>query len=439
LQTLYRIKKDITMNDIAIKVENLSKRYRIGLQEKMHNTLFATLSSWAKSPLSNFKDLRKLTSFNEEDGEDIIWAIKNISFDVRAGEVVGIIGKNGSGKSTLLKILSEITDPTSGRAMINGRVSSLLEVGTGFHPELTGRENIYLNGTILGMTKHEVDTKFDEIVDFSGIEKFIDTPAKRYSSGMRVRLAFAVAAHLEPEILLVDEVLSVGDAEFQQKCLDKMSEVTTSGRTVLYVSHNMPSIEALCHRALLLEKGQLTFSGTAAETVSHYLGKKILSSQSHTDLSDHPHREAKTSSLLKSLKLLNSRNEGTNSFKQGENIIFELELSARNHILKTPDILISILDNTERIICQFSSEFMSDETFDIVDKKNLQCLWNACPLKPGTYSIELIVKKFGKKLDHITDVTAFEITHGDFYHNEKLGEIKGSFLPGGKWKLNLPV
>ncbi len=426
------------MNDIAIRVENISKRYRIGLREKMHNTLFATLTSWVKSPLSNFKDLRKLTSFSDDDDEDIIWAVKDVSFDVREGEVIGIIGKNGSGKSTLLKILSEITDPTHGRAVINGRVASLLEVGTGFHPELTGRENIYLNGTILGMTKHEVDRKFDEIIDFSGIEKFIDTPAKRYSSGMRVRLAFAVAAHLEPEILMVDEVLSVGDAEFQQKCLDKMSEVTTSGRTVIYVSHNMPSVETLCHRALLLEKGQISFSGTAAETVSHYLGKKSLSSQSQTDLSAHPHRALKTSPVLKRLKLLNRSNEGTTSFKQGENIIFELELSSQDNTLKTPDIIINIRDNTERVICQFSNEIMSDKFFNIDKKIRLQCQWNACPLKPGIYSIELAVKKFGRIVDHIPDVSAFEMIHGNFYNNEKIGECRGAFLPSGQWKFNCP-
>ena len=422
------------MNDLAIRVENLSKRYRIGLKEKMHDTLFSSLTSWVRSPLSNFKDLRKLTLFNEnEDAEDIIWAVKDVSFDVKEGEVIGIIGKNGSGKSTLLKILSEITDPTHGRIEINGRVASLLEVGTGFHPELTGRENIYLNGTILGMTKHEVDRKFDEIVDFSGIEKFIDTPAKRYSSGMRVRLAFAVAAHLEPEILLVDEVLSVGDSEFQKKCLDKMSEVTTSGRTVLYVSHNMPSVEILCHRAFLLENGQITFSGTSAETVAHYLGNKVLSSQSCTDLSTHPHRSAKTSPLLKSLKLLNSSNQGVVSFKQGENIIFELELASHDQTLKTPDILINILDNTEKTVCQFSNETMSGEAFDVDEKKRIQCQWQACPLKPGTYTIELIVKKFGRILDHIVDVTVFEIIHGDYYKTGNPIECKGSFLPSGTW------
>lgn len=427
------------MSPLAIKVENLSKRYRIGLREKMHRTLFASVTSWMKSPAANFKELQKLTAFSEgDDAEDIIWAVRDVSFSVQAGEVIGIIGKNGSGKSTLLKILSEITDPTRGRVVINGRVSSLLEVGTGFHPELTGRENIYLNGTILGMTKNEVDRKFDEIVDFSGIEKFIETPAKRYSSGMRVRLAFAVAAHLEPEILLVDEVLSVGDAEFQQKCLDKMSEVTTSGRTVLYVSHNMPSVEALCHRAILLEKGRITFSGTAAETVSHYLGKKALSSQPRIDLSAHPNRSAATAPVLKTVQLLNSRNAETNTFRQGEDIVFNLSLGAQDHTLKTPRVMITILDPTERVVCQLSSELMSSQPFEIGKSARLRCCWTDCPLKPGTYSIEIRVEKFGRMVDHVSDITTFEVLHGDFYQSGNVGECKGAFLPRGHWSFNIP-
>ena len=264
------------MKDVAIKVENLSKRYRIGLKEETKDTLFGALGSILKSPFQNLKRLKKLTSFNENNNEsdDIIWALKDISFEVKRGEVLGIIGANGAGKSTLLKILAQITYPTSGRVELNGRVASLLEVGTGFHPELTGRENIYLNGTILGMTKKEIDWKLDEIIDFSGVEKFIDTPAKRYSSGMRVRLAFSVAAHLDPEILLIDEVLAVGDFEFQKKCLGKMDEVAKSGRTVLFVSHNMGLINNICENGISLEQGNVAYHGDINKAIEYYIAPK---------------------------------------------------------------------------------------------------------------------------------------------------------------------
>ena len=244
------------MTDIAIKVENLGKAYLLGAKEERADTFVGAMMNIAKAPLRNYQRLRGLNTFgHNEESEDILWALKGVSFDIRHGEVVGIIGRNGAGKSTLLKILSRIVEPTEGRVEIRGRVSSLLEVGTGFHPELSGRENVYMNGTILGMKKGEIDRKFDEIVEFSGVERFLDTPVKRYSSGMKVRLAFAVAAHLEPEILIIDEVLAVGDAEFQKKCLGKMQDVAGGGRTVLFVSHNMGAIQNLCPRAVLLKHG----------------------------------------------------------------------------------------------------------------------------------------------------------------------------------------
>jgi len=267
--------------DIAIKVENISKCYRIGLKEDRHDTFGMSMFNFIKSPLKNYRKYRALYKFDDmkfdqdanldNNPSDIVWALRDVSFDVKEGEIVGIIGLNGAGKSTLLKILSKITVPTSGRATIRGRISSLLEVGTGFHPELSGRENVYLNGTILGMRKKEIDRKFDEIVDFSGIEKFIDTPVKRYSSGMKMRLAFAVAAHLEPEILLIDEVLAVGDARFQDKCLDKMKDVGRHGRTVLFVSHNMPAVTRLCPRTIMLNGGRVQLDDSSHRVVSAYL------------------------------------------------------------------------------------------------------------------------------------------------------------------------
>ncbi|MEO8326999.1 MAG: ABC transporter ATP-binding protein, partial [Nitrospirota bacterium] len=267
----------MTEKGMAIKVENISKCYRIGLKENMQDSFMATIGSFIKNPLKNYRTYRSLYNFDDinpdqdNNPSDIVWSLKDVSFTVEKGEVVGIIGANGAGKSTLLKILSKITVPTSGRVTIHGRISSLLEVGTGFHPELTGRENVYLNGTILGMRKKEIDRKFDEIVDFSGVEKFLDTPVKRYSSGMRVRLAFAVAAHLEPEILLIDEVLAVGDARFQKKCLDKMQDVGRQGRTVLFVSHNMPAVTRLCPRTILLNGGRVQIDDSSHRVVRDYM------------------------------------------------------------------------------------------------------------------------------------------------------------------------
>lgn len=262
------------MSDIAIRVENLSKRYRIGLKEEIKDTFVGAIGSVVLNPLKNLRQLQSLSRFGTNDeAEDILWALRDVSFEVKRGEVIGVIGRNGAGKSTLLKILSRITHPTSGRVELNGRVASLLEVGTGFHPELTGRENIYLNGTILGMRKKEIDKKLDEIIDFSGVEKFIDTPVKRYSSGMRVRLAFSVAAYLEPEILLIDEVLAVGDAEFQKKCLGKIGEVAKGGRTVLFVSHNLGAIVQLCKKVSVIESGEISYWGHPDGAIKDYLGR----------------------------------------------------------------------------------------------------------------------------------------------------------------------
>jgi lipopolysaccharide transport system ATP-binding protein len=268
------------MDERVIRVENISKCYRIGLKEDMHDTLAKTALNLVKSPFRNYRRYRSLYKFEDlKDNQfgvdsDVIWALKNISFDIKQGEIVGIIGLNGSGKSTLLKILSKITEPTKGYAEIRGKVSSLLEVGTGFHQELTGRENIYLNGSILGMKKKEIDQKFDEIVDFSGVEKFIDTPVKRYSSGMRVRLAFAVAAQLEPEVVLIDEVLAVGDVQFQKKCLNKMQDIGQQGRTVLFVSHNMQAVTRLCPRTILLKGGEILADGPSHQIVSFYMNSE---------------------------------------------------------------------------------------------------------------------------------------------------------------------
>jgi lipopolysaccharide transport system ATP-binding protein len=251
----------------VIRVENLGKRYRIGLAPIQYQTLSENITNVLRAPLRAIRRVQ----VPRDDAKDTIWALRDVSFDVEQGQVLGIIGRNGAGKSTLLKVLSHITEPTTGSVTIQGRVGSLLEVGTGFHPELTGRENIFLNGAILGMKRKEIDNKFDEIVDFSEVEQFIDTPVKRYSSGMYLRLAFAVAAHLEPEILVVDEVLAVGDAEFQKKCLGKMGDVAQQGRTVLFVSHNMSAVLRLTQESLVLEKGRLVMRAPSPQSVDYYL------------------------------------------------------------------------------------------------------------------------------------------------------------------------
>lgn len=252
------------MNPI-VRVEGLSKQYRLGVSESSYNTLRESLVEAVRTPF------QRLRGNNGTADRNTIWALQDLNFEVAPGEVLGIVGRNGAGKSTLLKVLSRITQPTTGRAELFGRVASLLEVGTGFHPELTGRENIYLNGAVLGMKRVEIDNKFDQIVEFSELEKFLDTPVKRYSSGMYMRLAFAVASHLEPEILIIDEVLAVGDAQFQKKCLGKMSNVATQGRTVLFVSHNMIAVQSLCQRAIWLDHGRVAKEGPANAVVAEYL------------------------------------------------------------------------------------------------------------------------------------------------------------------------
>ena len=258
------------MSDIAINVEGLSKCYRIGAQQQGYKTLRGSLTDTAAAPFRALRSTFKRQSPQLSSGKNSFWALKDVSFEIKRGEVVGVIGRNGAGKSTLLKILSRITEPTGGYADIHGRVSSLLEVGTGFHMELTGRENIYLNGAILGMKRDEIDRKFDEIVEFAEVGKFIDTPVKHFSSGMHLRLAFAVAAHLEPEILLVDEVLAVGDMTFQKKCIGKMEDVAAHGRTVLFVSHNLGAVKELCQTSIVLNNGLLEFRGPVVEGISHY-------------------------------------------------------------------------------------------------------------------------------------------------------------------------
>lgn len=315
------------MSEVAIKIEGIGKRYSIGKQKD--GSLRGTLSSILEK-----KDNQK----------DSFWALKDISFEVKKGDVIGIIGDNGAGKSTLLKLLSKITKPSEGKIEINGRVASLLEVGTGFHPELTGRENIFLNGTILGMSRKEVLSKFDKIVDFSGVAKFIDTPVKHYSSGMYVRLAFAVAAHLEPEILIIDEVLAVGDAEFQKKCLGKMKDVAQQGRTVLFVSHNLGAVKSLCNKGIHIRKGKVMFSGTTVEALDDYLKNNSVDSSYFTTQKD------LEKPFVAEISFINNKS----SFKNNENIDLSIKLNLPSNF--KGNLLLRVCDINNNVITSFEKK-----------------------------------------------------------------------------------
>ncbi len=325
------------MSETVIKVEGLGKKYIIGHQGKGgYKTFRDQIGDSFKTVFSKTKKMLWGQMLVEGDEMEDFWALKDINFELKQGETFGIIGHNGAGKSTLLKILSRITEPTTGRVTLKGRVASLLEVGTGFHPELTGRENIFLNGAILGMSRAEIKRKFDEIVDFSGVEKFLDTPVKRYSSGMYVRLAFSVAAHLEPEILIVDEVLAVGDAEFQKKCLGRMRDVSVNdGRTVLFVSHNIAAVSALCTRALLLNKGKIEAQGAVDDVLKKYLQQKKIDTNGWVVFTgSEPERFGeKQSAKWISLQLINGDGDITEQFVMGEKMIIQLELD----VLKPSD------------------------------------------------------------------------------------------------------
>ena len=388
-------------NDIAISVSNISKKYIIGKQKD---------SSLRGSLQSVFN--RKETQGSE------FMALNDVSFDIKKGDIVGIIGKNGAGKSTLLKILSQITKPTTGRIEINGRVASLLEVGTGFHPELTGRENIYLNGTILGMSRKEVSSKFNEIVEFSGVEQFIDTPVKHYSSGMYVRLAFAVAAHLEPEILIIDEVLAVGDAEFQKKCLGKMQDVAQHGRTVIFVSHNMPSVKALCNKGIVMQKGELVFNGEIQDAIDFYQIENVKT------------RPAKFKNNLDSPKTNDSvqlidfdivpRTGNLLTMLSGIDFVLKFNSYVEN---KTIDLTFEVV-NQDNVIVFHNGATVTAESNSEIGEYLVTCSLPEQLLNAGIYSVNLI---FGENqrflLKHYEDIISFEVL-------QEIAGSNSSKLPG---------
>jgi lipopolysaccharide transport system ATP-binding protein len=376
------------MSNIVLKAENISKQYRLG--QLGTGTISHDLNRWWYKMRGKEDPYLKIGDANDRSkggGSDYVWSLKDINFEVKQGDVLGIIGKNGAGKSTLLKILSQVTTPTTGVVKVKGRIASLLEVGTGFHPDLSGRENIFLNGAILGMTKSEIKSKLDEIVDFSGVAKYLDTPVKRYSSGMMVRLGFAVAAHLEPEILIVDEVLAVGDAEFQKKCLGKMKDVSGQGRTVLFVSHQLGMINSLCTRGILLNKGRIEYSSTAAETVNHYLSHLGSNEGNSTtvNLKENPDKKAQ----LLQLKIYNKEGEAKLTFDVFEQIFIEIQYILREDLAGV-GVGLNIERNGEMLGISFDTDEDENRLKTRKKGKYVSVVALPSPLKAGSYNISSI-------------------------------------------------
>lgn len=414
--------REYDMSDVAIKAEGLSKQYRIGERQK-YKALRDTLTDALYYP---FRCLHSVFNPSKAavEKETKIWALKDVSFEIKQGEVVGIIGRNGAGKSTLLKILSRITEPTKGFVDLHGRVGSLLEVGTGFHPELTGRENIYLNGSIIGMKKREIDRKFDEIVAFAEIEQFLDTPVKYYSSGMYMRLAFSVAAHLEPEILLVDEVLAVGDAAFQKKCLGKMSDVAKAGRTVVFVSHNMAAIRSLCQRCVLFEKGQLALSGSADQCIDRYLSQSIAVHQGPSVV--FPRLSTRPLWMCSATVMCNGSPSTT--FLMGDTLTLSIEFSAERPITHprlgfviTTYAGVPILNANNRY--QPSPKYASP-----VSEGSIRCDLGMVPLAAGRYVIALYLGGQVEDTHIVENALSFEVIERDIWGQGQVPPVSVSSL-----------
>jgi homopolymeric O-antigen transport system ATP-binding protein len=403
------------MQDAVITVENLSKSYLLGHNTGVwasHHTLRDVIGREARNFTRKAIDVFRGRQVVQGDEVEEFWALKNVSFEVKRGEVLGIIGRNGAGKSTLLKILSRIAEPTRGRVTIRGRVASLLEVGTGFHPELTGRENIYLNGAILGMTQREIRKKFDEIVAFAEVEQFLDTPVKRFSSGMYVRLAFAVAAHLDPEVLLVDEVLSVGDAAFQKKCLGKMSDVATQGgRTVLFVSHNMLAVRELCKRVVLLEQGTKRMEDIPSKIVAAYLD--ATGSHANIDLSSLPHQGVQKHIRFLHLSLLDAQGQPTTAYVMNEPFAVRLELECKE-FMAGAEIGVKISSRFGQAIHCLTSSW---EGFSVDLDPGIHVFEVTLPhllVYPGTYVVGVWVAKDTQPADaHLQEITSFTVIKGN--------------------------
>lgn len=396
------------MSNLAIRCDGLSKRYRIGGYTDHYKVLRDVISDAAAA---TFRRLRSVARNGNGSRNDYIWALDDVSFEITAGEVVGIIGRNGSGKTTLLKILSRITKPTRGHAEIHGRVGSLLEVGTGFHPELSGRENIFLNGAILGMRKSEIERKFDEIVAFAEVEKFIDTPVKRYSSGMYVRLAFGVAAHMETEVLLVDEVLAVGDAQFQKKCFEKMREIRSHGRTILFVSHNMSAVRSICKDALILERGRVVAQGEIDQTVDQYLSQISMTQSLEQAI------ETNTFSVT-SVEVTSVSGAVVKTF---DPVQVRVQFVPKADI-QDPGLYVSFLTMDSRRLTGLDlKDFVTSAPLPAGKTAELGFTIESLPLMPGTYQIEVHLKDMAKHLiEFVPQTFQFEVAETEVYGGRKL-------------------
>ena len=411
----------------AIEVEHLSKSYRLGTGDSgAYRTLRESLVDGVGALGRRLRRSARPPEHPEGPEARQFWALKDVSFEVQPGDVVGIVGRNGAGKSTVLKILSRITEPTSGRAIIQGRIGSLLEVGTGFHPELTGRENIFLNGSILGMTRFEVSRKFDEIVGFAEVDKFLDVPVKRYSSGMYMRLAFAVAAHLQPEILIVDEVLAVGDLAFQKKCMNRMQDVGHSGSSVLFVSHNMAAIEALCTRALLIDRGEITRDGTTAAVIGEYHRQSFQLANSGRSPATLDHR-----GVIQSAVLLDEREETTDHLLLGGRFRLRITLDIPGKI-KGPTVGLGIDDIVGSRLLSVHSPLLASIVEEIAGSCYVDCVIDPFPLAPGDYWVKLAVSVAGSMLDDVERVLSFSVVDGELFH-EGRGFHRGVCVAPSTW------
>jgi lipopolysaccharide transport system ATP-binding protein len=405
------------MSDVAIAVEGLGKRYRIGHRREPYGRLTESLAAAVRAPWDRLRGRSGTVT-------EWFWALRDVSFEVKAGDIVGVIGRNGAGKTTLLKILSRITEPTTGVARLQGRVGSLLEVGTGFHPELTGRENVFMSGAVLGMRRAEIIRKFDEIVEFAGVEQFLDTPVKRYSSGMQVRLGFAVAAHLEPEILVVDEVLAVGDAEFQRKCLGKIEDSAHAGRTVLFVSHNMPAVEHLCSTGVLLDQGRIQFLGTARDAVSQYLATASAIAES-TGLAERTDRQGDGSLRFVGL---------TTDIRTGAPSTIRLEYVGQAR-LRDVKVLLGIYTPQGDSVAWLSNEMAGQDLKDLPARGALICSLERAPLMPGRYAINIHASAGGTTADYVAEAAFFTVGEGEFFGTGRLPpEGHGHVLVPQTWR-----